>query len=65
MVIITQDENKVINLPKNEQWQVWIENNKNKKTYEIFLTIGKTGNQQKVAEYTKEIDAKNMLRVFL
>ena len=61
MIIMIQNGDKIINMPKNEQWQVWIENNKNKKTYEIFLTIGKTGIQQKVAEYIKEIDAKKIL----
>lgn len=61
MIIMIQNGDKIINVPKNEQWQVWIENNKNKKTYEIFLTIGKTGIQQKVAEYKEEIDAKKIL----
>ena len=64
MIIFTQNNDKIINMPKNEQWQVWIENNKNKNTYEIFLTIGKTGIQQKIAEYTEEINAKNTLSNF-
>lgn len=64
MIIMIQNGDKIINMPKNEQWQVWIEHNKNKNTYEIFLTIGKTGVQQKVAEYKEEIDAKKILGNF-
>lgn len=61
MTIITQDMNKIINLPENEYWRIWIEENKINNKYEIFIIVGKTGSQEKIFEFEDRISAQQTL----
>ena len=61
MTVIAQDMNKIINLPENEYWRIWIEENKINNKYEIFIIVGKTGSQEKIAEFTDKITAQQTL----
>lgn len=67
MTIITQDKSKIFNLPETEIWQIWISHNLITKKYEMFLVIGRTGSQEKIAEYedkaTAEIALQNVIKM--
>ena len=66
MTIITQDKSKIYNLPEETQWQIWISENIITKRYEMFLIVGRTGSQEKIAEYntieTAQFALENILK---
>lgn len=62
MTIITQDKHKIFNLPEDEIWQIWISLNAITKKYEMFLIVGRTGSQEKIAEYEDEATAEMALQ---
>lgn len=67
MRIVTQDKSKIFNLPEDEIWQIWISHNLITDKYDMFLVVGKTGNQEKIAQYedreTAEFALQNVIKM--
>lgn len=65
MTIITQDKSKIFNLPENIEWKIWFVENPRKSGYEVFLTIGRTGGIEKIAEFKDKYTAQDYIKQFV